>query len=564
MNIDRAALMQAFLADSEEDLTRLEEAVLGLEDRPDDVKAIDAIFRTAHTLKGNAAMLSLDAFAKMSHALEDVLHALRSQKITVTVELTTMVLGAVDALRAMLAALRAGKPHELTDHDQVLAQLGACAAAAKEFSDNPSTGHGPAPLMPDDAAAAAAGADAQWDPVLRIEIAKLDQLLELAARASVVQVQVGTAMLSAQGTDAELWELHHKNERLLMELQDWVMDARMIPVSTFFRPHARTVRDAARAQRKRVRLQIEGERVRVDTGIGESVRNALTHLVRNAIDHGIEPPAARVAAGKNAEGTITLRAFPNGNQIVIQVCDDGGGFSLSKIRARARSLGRTNVDSLSADALYRMAFEAGFSTAEQVTEMSGRGVGMDVVLRSVEALHGTVDIDSAEGVGTTIELRLPLSVSVIEGFWVNVAGTEYVIPLDDVIECVEVPPDVRELAESEGIIDVRGEPLAYFPLSELLISDAGRAAAAPCEMIVVVRRGRDGRIGVAVDAVRGQRQTVIKPLGRLFRAAPGISGSTMRPDGGVALVIDLARLLRSYARHGGGVSSPNVAGDAPV
>src|SRR5256885_6945831 len=199
-----------------------------------------------------------------------------------------------------------------------------------------------------------------------------------------------------------------------MELQDWVMDARMVPVATFFRPHARTVRDAARAQRKRARLRLEGEHVRVDTGVGDGVRDALTHIVRNAIDHGIEPPATRLALGKEPEGTITLRAFHNGNQIVIQVADDGAGLNLDRIRARARAMGRPNVDSLGAEALHRIVFEPGFSTAQEVTGLSGRGVGMDAVLRRVEALHGTVDIESHVGSGTTIELRVPLTVSVIE------------------------------------------------------------------------------------------------------------------------------------------------------
>jgi two-component system chemotaxis sensor kinase CheA len=334
-----------------------------------------------------------------------------------------------------------------------------------------------------------------------------------------------------------------------MELQDWVIDARMIPVSMLFRSHVRTVRDTARAQHKQVRLQVEGERVRVDTGIGESARDVLTHLVRNAIDHGIEPPAVRAARGKNPEGTIVLRAAQNGNQVVIQVADDGGGFNLSKIRQRARQLGRANADSLPVEELHRMVFDPGFSTADQVTELSGRGVGMDVVRRNVEDLHGTVDVDSVEGVGTTVELRLPLSLSVIDGFWVDVSGTEYVLPLDDVIECLELPGGSRARDGADGIIDLRGGPLACLDLRDLL-DPGGRRR--PLQQIVVVRH-RATRVGLGVDAIRGERQTVIKPLGRLFRGMAGISGSTIRPNGSVAFVIDVARLLRSAARPGPGI-----------
>jgi two-component system chemotaxis sensor kinase CheA len=252
----------------------------------------------------------------------------------------------------------------------------------------------------------------------------------------------------------------------------------------------------------------------------------------------------RTVRGKSPEGTVTLRAFQNGNQVVIQVADDGAGFNLSKIRAQARRHGHRDADNLSVEDLQQMVFEPGFSTAEKVTELSGRGVGMDVVRRRVEDLHGTVDIDSREGQGTTVELRLPLSLSVIEGFWIEVDGVDYVLPLDEVVECLALPPDLRAMAEREGLIDLRDEPLAYINLSAVLGSGP---QPCPVERIVVVKY-RSSLIGLGVHAVAGERQTVIRPLGRLFRSVPGISGSTMRPDGGVAFVIDVARLLRSATR----------------
>jgi len=414
MDIDRAALMQVFLSDSEEELARMEGEVLALEDRPEEIKTVDAIFRIAHTLKGNSAILSLDAFAKTAHALEDILDAVRTQRAPVTAELTTLILTTVDALRAMLASLRAGEPEGAGRHREVMADLASFAAAANgEVAPDAGEALPAAHAQPAGAPAPApapSAAEEHLPPLvetrsasaLRIEMAKIDQLLDLAARAWVVQGQTSALLLAGGHVTAELRELHEKNERLLMELQDWVMEARMVPVSSFFRSHTRTVRDAARAQRKRVRLHIEGERVRVDTSIADAARNVLTHLVRNAIDHGIEAPAVRATRGKNPEGTITLRAFQTGNQVVIQVSDDGAGFNLTRIRARARELGRPNVDAMPVQTLYRMVFEPGFSTAERVTEMSGRGVGMDVVLRSVEAMHGTVEIESKEGMGSII------------------------------------------------------------------------------------------------------------------------------------------------------------------
>jgi two-component system chemotaxis sensor kinase CheA len=543
MEIDRGALLQVFLTDSEEDLSRLEVEVLALEARPNDA-TIDGIFRVAHTLKGNAAILALDGIARIAHAMEDVLHAVRTRQLAISGDLTSTLLAAVDALRAMLAALQEGRSDEQTPNAALEAELGAWVASAQ--------GKGAPPVRTETAPASnetnpvEPNGDAPRSQALRIDMVKIDQLLSLASRALVLQGQMGTALVASGAANGDLLELHQRNERLLMGLQDWIIDARMVPVSTLFLSHTRTVRDTARAQQKQARLEVEGERVRVDTGIAESARDVLTHLVRNAIDHGIEAPAIRSERGKDPVGTITLRAAQKGNQVVIQVADDGEGFNLPKIRQRARQLGRANADVMTVQELHRLVFEPGFSTADRVTELSGRGVGMDVVRRNVEDLHGTVDIDSVEGEGTTVELRLPLSLSVIDGFWVDVSGTDYVLPLDEVIECLELPPERRRGRDGDGIIDLRGEPLVCLSLREILDPKGARR---PLEQVVVVRH-RKSRVGLGVDTIHGERQTVIKPLGRLFRAVAGISGSTMRADGSVAFVIDIARLLRSTGRQG--------------
>jgi two-component system chemotaxis sensor kinase CheA len=542
MDIDRAELVRLFLSDSEEQLVRLETDALALEERPEGGENVDAMFRVAHTLKGNASILALDGFAKFAHTLEDVLDAVRTRRAPVTSQLVTLLLRSVDALRSMLVSLRAGEPENPGRYKALQEELGARATAAKPQD---AVEEMPAAEAAGAAAAPADGrpvlADETYGPALRIEMRRIDQLLDLASRALVVHGQMGTGLLGA-AANADLMELHQRSERLLIELQDWVIDTRMVPVSTFFRTHARTVRDAARAQQKRVRLHIEGERVRIDTGIGESAREVLTHLVRNAVDHGIEPPSVRVSRGKHPEGIVTLRAAQNGNQVVIQVSDDGGGLNLAKIRARARAIGRANVDGLGAQELHQLIFEAGFSTAEKVTELSGRGVGMDVVRRNVEALHGTVEVESTEGLGTMIELRLPLSLSVVEGFWVEAGGTDYVLPLDEVVECLDLEADRRP--GRDGILNLRGEPVAHVNLRDLL--EGGRKTA-PTGRIIVVRY-RSRQVALGVDTILGQRQTVIKPLGRLFRSAAGISGSSLRPDGGVAFVIDVPRLLRPVAR----------------
>jgi two-component system, chemotaxis family, sensor kinase CheA len=554
MEIDRAALMEVFLSEADEQLGAMEQIAIALESHPGDQERIQSIFRCAHTLKGNASTLGLTDFCDLAHALEDVLDALRARRIGVSGDLTNLLLQAIDSMHEMLVGLKAGRAEARPEHRLVLRELAAWAKAAPaEGAEGPELEGATADALRAEGLPDAVDpiAPAQ-EPVLRVAISRLDQLLDLTGRLTVLQGQLGAILLGVrQAATGELLEIHHRSERLLVDLQDWVMEARMVPIGPTFRSYGRVVRRAAGRQGKRVRLDIEGEDVRVDTGVIDSIRDALTHLVRNAVDHGIEAPEVRAVQGKPPEGVISLRAFSEGRRILIQVADDGGGFNLPKIRARALALGITNTHELTKDKLNRLVFQPGFSTAETVTELSGRGVGMDVVLRSVEGLHGTVDIDSEEGFGTTVDVRLPFTISVIEGFWVGVGGDEFVIPLNDVVECVELPKERRGQIEREGIIDVRGEPLPFFRVRRLF----GAEGEMPdLEQIVVVQDERS-RVGLAVDAINGQRQAVVKPLSRLFRHVHGLSGSTLRADGRVALVIDVPRLLRAALRD---VRSPRT------
>jgi two-component system chemotaxis sensor kinase CheA len=556
MEIDRAALMEAFLAESEEGLAGMEQALIALEARPDDRDKLQVVFRAAHTLKGSASTMGFRATAEFAHTLEDLLDAVRGRRVPVTADLISLALEAVDVLREMLADLVAGRQETRPQHAVVRASL-AARCVAKVAPGGSMTEVAPAPA---EESAPLVPAETEWEPALRVGIGKLDQLLGLTGRLSVIQSQAGALLLGGlpDGPD-ELLEMHRKTERLLLELQDWVIDARMVPIGPTFRSHLRTVRDTAVAQGKRAHLVILGEQVRVDTGVIDSVREALTHMVRNAVHHGIESPRVRESQGKPPEGTVTVQAINDSGRIAIRVSDDGRGFDLIKIRARARSLGLPRVESMSDDELRRLVFEHGFSTAESVTEMSGRGVGMDVVLRSVEALHGTVAIDSQEGIGTTIELRLPFTVSVIEGFWIETASNHFVIPLLDVLECVEMPSGLASPEAREGLLHLRGEPVPVFRLKNLFGLDAVRSEVerglgwygetspvqkAETEQVVIVR-GDQRKVGVVVDQLHGERQAVVKPLGRLFREVEGVAGSTLCADGRVALVLDVPGLIRS-------------------
>jgi two-component system chemotaxis sensor kinase CheA len=303
----------------------------------------------------------------------------------------------------------------------------------------------------------------------------------------------------------------------------------------------RTVRDVAAAHGRQARLIIEGEDVEVDTTVVQHIHDPLTHMIRNALDHGIESPEVRMRKGKDPCGSVTLRAYREAGSIVIQLADDGAGLDRERILARARALGTvTDPEVLTEHELHRLVLEPGFSTAQQITDLSGRGIGLDVVRRNVERLRGSVGIESREGQGTTITLRLPLTLAIITGFAVEVANETYLIPLDTVVECLELPREECPHADGRGVLSVRGQALPYLRLREVFAlpgSPRGR------EHVLVVRHD-GGHVGLAVDVLCGESQTVIKPLGPLFHGLPGIAGSAILGSGRVALILDVEALLR--------------------
>ena len=327
------------------------------------------------------------------------------------------------------------------------------------------------------------------------------------------------------------------------------MQARLVPLGPVFRRHVRTVRDAANSRGKLARLVIEGEEVEVDTSVVDHVRDPLTHLVRNAIDHGIESPAARVAAGKDPCGTVTLRAYHQGGVIVLEVADDGKGLDRDRILARARESGLVAEGALPGGAeVLRLIFEPGFSTADAVTEMSGRGVGLDVVQKNVAALRGMVGVVSEPGRGTTITMRLPLTLAVIAGLNVGAGGETFVIPLEAVVECLELSEDEKPHEDGRGVVNVSGQSLPFVSLCHLF----GHGGS-PGRREVVVVRTEEGMAGLAVEVIHGEGQTVVKPLGKMFREVTGVSGASILGDGRVALILDIAAIVhQEYSRTGAG------------
>jgi two-component system chemotaxis sensor kinase CheA len=524
----------AFHAEATELVAAMEGGLLALEGafHPD---ALGQLSRALHTLKGNSSMMGFSAAARLAHAVEDLLEKLFEDAQPVTPELSTLLLESVDALRLRIGIEREdGRPIEV-DADDIERQLHEAAAVALSREPARSAGRDAvAPERPVD------GARKEQERTLRVDLDRLDKMLDLIGEISIARGRLAAMLAEADKHSPEaLLAAHRGADALHLGLQELLMKARMVPIGRAFRPFARTLHDLCAATGKMVRLETSGDEVEVDASIIDHIRDPLTHLVRNAVDHGIERPEIRRACGKPPSGVLSLRASREAGSIVVQVADDGAGLDRERIRARAREAGLLpEGEEISDEGLFGLVFQPGFSTVDHVSELSGRGIGMDVVKRNMEAVRGHVTLETTAGAGTRISLRLPLSLSILEGFSVGVGPDTYVFPLENVIECVELPEEERD-HRGAGVLNLRGRPLPYLRLRDLFAVNVAR----PSRESVVIIEHAGGQAGIAVDALVGQGQTVIKPLGKLFQRIPGISGSAILGDGRVALILDVAALL---------------------
>lgn len=543
MEFDLAAILQTFIAECEEHFAKMEEALVGLEANPDDDKLLEAIFRGAHTLKGNAASLGYPKVAGFAHGFEELLQRFRNRALAVTPGRITLLLRSLDAMRQMVPEAIAGAEELSDSHIALLNQL-----ATGNHDDLPGAPESQAASMtrrPFGRRQSDVTAWVERAGTIRVDTAKLDRMLNLAGEIAIAQGRLRQVIEHGGIDKSEALEAQDQVERLSLELQEYIMKVRMVPVGPTFRQYIRTVRDVAQEHGKSALLSLDGEDVEVDVSVIEHLKDPLTHMIRNALDHGIEEPELRKSHGKDPCGTISLKAFHEGANIVIQVSDDGAGLRRNKIIERARLNGVVaEPEKLSDQDLYRLIFEAGFSTADAVTDLSGRGVGMDVVRRNIEALRGSVAVDSEPGKGTTISVKLPLTLAIIEGFGVGIGDDTYVLPLHSVIECIEMPVSERTHERAQGVINLRGEPLPYVRLRSWF----DLASPRPNRENIVVVELDGAKAGLAVDSLQGSRQTVIKSLGEQFKDLPGISGSAIMGNGRVALILDVAALMREVIR----------------
>jgi two-component system, chemotaxis family, sensor kinase CheA len=530
-----ASLAAVFLQEADESLTAMEQALIALDVNPDAVEPLNEVFRLVHTIKGGAAMTEYPGVAELAHRFEDALTVIRDGHAAVTPDRVTVMLEIVDALRGMLAA--PSHQSRVRAADRALVERLIPAELQRDSAEHERADQDlSAPERTDRPTAKTRS--------LRVDKTKLDSMLNLSGEIAVSRGRLAATLAAIEGSDAAL-AASEDLTRLLASLHELVTEVRLVPIGPLFRQHARTVRDLSASESKLLQLVLEGEDVEVDATIVEQLRDPLTHIVRNAVDHGIEFPAARRDAGKDPCGTVVLHARHEHGSIIVEIRDDGRGMSKDRLLAKARERGLVgDNDNLSESEVYALSMAPGLSTAARLTELSGRGVGMDVVRRNIESLRGTIEIESAEGKGTTIRLRLPLTVAIIDGFVVRVADERYVIPVTSVSECLTASE--TDTAAASGVITLRGENVPYIRLRHLLGASHSRVEGR--ESIVIVNAG--GQVaGLVVDELLGEAQAVIKPIVGLPGAVPGVSGTTVMSDGQVSLIVDVGPLLELAHRR---------------
>lgn len=437
------------------------------------------------------------------------------------------------------------------EHAKLAPAASSTESAVVSGASTPSSGGasgGPkaaAVAKPEKPSATAAQADST---TLRVSVDKVDQLINLVGELVITQAMLAQ---NSKGVDAALHQQLAAGladlERNTRDLQEAVMSIRMIPMSMIFNRFPRMLRDLAAKLGKKVEMVQVGEATELDKGLVEKITDPLTHLVRNSCDHGIEAPEQRMARGKPEHGTITLIASHQGGSIVIEVRDDGRGLSRQKLLTKARERGIEAPDSMTDSEVWGLIFAPGFSTADVVTDVSGRGVGMDVVKRNITALGGTVEIDSAEGYGMTVRVRLPLTLAIMDGMSVGVSQECYILPLASVVESFQVTAEtIKSIGGSGRVVEVRGEYMPVIPLEEVFSVPRIDQDRPPPIMVVVEAEG--GRAALLVDELLGQQQVVVKNLEANYRKVQDVSGATIMGDGRVALILDVAALVRR-SRH---------------
>lgn len=556
-------VIKEFLVESNEGLDRLDQDLVALEQDPNDRERLARVFRVIHTVKGTCGFFGFSTLESVTHAGESVLSKLRDGALALDTEIASALMALVDAVRAMLGEIeRTGKDGGRHYKDLV-----------RRFQDVLESAGGSAPTAVEPPSAAAAGAStavavsavatvpatrtapapepaeargpAAANSTLRVDVGLLDRLMNLVgelvlARNQILQYTITHEDPAFQATTGRL-------NLITTELQEGVMKTRMQPIGNVWSKLPRMVRDLATATGKQIRLEMSGKDTELDKTIIEAIKDPLTHLVRNAADHGVERPEVRRAAGKPPEGVLQIRAYHEGGQVNIEIADDGAGVDLVRVRDKLVQRGLLSVEQAaraSEHELVQLIFLPGFSTAERVTNVSGRGVGMDVVKTNVEKIGGTVDVQTVSGAGTTFKIKIPLTLAIIPALIVLAGGDRYAIPQVNLVELVLLEGEqMRQIEHIHGtpVYRLRGHLLPLVYLHQALRV----ASSVECETANIVILRTEGRqFGLVVDAVNDSAEIVVKPLGRHLKGISTFAGATIMGDGTIALILDVLGLAQ--------------------
>ncbi|HMC88716.1 MAG TPA: chemotaxis protein CheA [Gemmataceae bacterium] len=561
-------IIQEFLVESRENLDQLDGDLVVLEKDPRDSGRLGSVFRTIHTIKGTCGFLGFDKLENVTHAGESLLARLRDGHLILKPEITTALLALVDMVRRFLSNIEATGhegPEECMELVATLSRLkggsmilppekpgsrrGATNERAADVAVNPALNPAAPQLAAEHAAEQEASDNRAGNPGegnIRVDVGLLDRLMNLVGELVLARNQI--VQYSASREDNVLAGMVQRLDQIATELQEGVMKTRMQPIANVWNKFPRLARDLALACGKQVCLTLEGADTELDRTILEAIKDPLTHLVRNAIDHGIETPEARRARGKPPEGRVSLRAFHEGGRVHIEVADDGAGISTERIKRRALEkalLTRAELDQLNERQALELIFLPGLSTAERVTSVSGRGVGMDVVKTHVAKIGGVLELQSRPAQGTLVKITIPLTLAIIPAFIVTCCGERFAIPQGSVLELVRLDPDKGpgiEWLNDTPVYRLRGKLLPVIDLGKALKLPHGPATV----INLVILQAGERSFGLAVDRVNDTQEIVVKPLGKLLGHSPLYAGATILGDGHVVLILDVAGI----AQHG--------------
>lgn len=551
-------VIQEFVEETTENLANADQLLLDLERAPGDTAPIQTLFRAVHTLKSSCGWLGFAHLEQLAHAAESLLAPIRAGEHPVTPSVIEALLGTVDLTRRQLDLIQHHGHEPAADESltRVTARLRALATGA---DGEPVTA--PAAVPPPDVPPPAP-AEATADPVphpapgapdvaelsIRVDVGLLDELMKLVGELVLTRNQL--LQFVDRAGSADLSAAAQRLDVVTTELQDRIMATRMQPLTHIWARFPRLIRDAAHSCGKSVRLQTEGADTELDRTIVEAMRDPLTHLLRNAVDHGIESPEERAASGKSPQAVVHLRAYHEDGQVHIHVEDDGRGIDVAAVRRKVVSAGllsAADAAGLPDERVWELIFTPGFSTRDAVTELSGRGVGMDVVKTDIERIGGRVDIHSTPGAGTRITMRLPLTLAILPSVLVECAGDVYAIPQINLLELVLLDqtgtPEIREVGPGSQVYSLRGELLPVVHLGDILGVTEDSADTPVGGFLLIVQAG-GRRFGVVVDSVLDTQEIVVKPLGRHLAKTGALAGATILGDGRLALILDVAGIAQ--------------------